>query len=161
MQIDRHLDDLLRNFGRVGNDLVPVADEPDAVEHAEAPLHQVGTVLTGKHDLSLTVAALPQVVGNFLGQSAGHRIFRNALLVLEQDAAVLAQKNAAVGYRLKQQAQAGVLPPGGRAEQDAAVMQGADLVKDLALQLFAAILLFHRDIVPYSVRSLQFCFAAV
>ena len=140
MQVDRHLDDLLGDLGRVGDDLVTVADKLDAVQHTEAALHQIGAVLAREHDLALAVAAVPQVVGDFLRQCAGHRVLGDAVLVLEQHAAVFAQENTAVGHRRKQQAQAGVLPPGCRAEQDAAVTQGADLVENFALQLFAAIL---------------------
>ena len=39
VQVDRRFDDLLRNLGRVVDDLVPVADEFDAIQHAEAALH--------------------------------------------------------------------------------------------------------------------------
>ena len=102
MQVDRHLDDLLGDLGRVGDDLVTVADKLDAVQHTEAALHQIGAVLAREHDLALAVAAVPQVVGDFLRQCAGHWVFGDAVLVLEQHAAVLAQENTAVGHRRKQ-----------------------------------------------------------
>ena len=122
------------------DDLIAISDELDTLEHSQTPLHQVCSILAGKHHFALPVAAGPQVVGDFFGQCARHRILGNALLVLINHAAVFAEKHTAVRHRCKELAQAGILPAGCRAEQNTAPMQLPYLFKDLAFQLFPAVL---------------------
>ena len=122
------------------DDLIIVPDELNTLEHSQTPLHQVCSILAGKHYLALPVAAGPQVVGDFFGQCTRHRILGDALLVLIDHAAVFAEKHTAVRHRCKELAQAGILPAGCRAEQNTAPMQLPYLFKDLAFQLFPAVL---------------------
>ena len=122
------------------DDLIIVPDELNALEHSQTPLHQVCSILAGKHHFALPVAAGPQVVGDFFGQCTGHRVLGDALFVLIDHAAVFAEKHTAVCHRCKELAQAGILPTGCRAKQNAAPMQLPYLFKDLAFQLFPAVL---------------------
>ena len=122
------------------DDLIAISDELDTLEHSQTPLHQVGGILTGKHYLALPVAAGPQVVGDFFGQRARHRILGDALLVLIDHTAVFAEKHTAIRHRCKELAQAGILPAGCRAEQNAAPMQLPHLLKDLVFQFLFAVL---------------------
>ena len=122
------------------DDLIIVPDELNTLEHSQTPLHQVCSILTGKHYLALPVAAGPQVVGDFFGQCTGHRVLGDALFVLIDHAAVFAEKHTAVRHRFKELAQAGILPTRCRAKQNAAPMQLPYLFKDLAFQLFPAVL---------------------
>ena len=140
VQIHRYFCDLLRHLRRGMNDLIVVPDELDALEHSQTPLHQVGGILTGEHHFALPVAAGPQVVGDFFGQCTRHRILGDALFALIDHAAVLTKKHTAVCHRCKELAQAGILPAGCRAKQNAAPMQLPYLFKDLAFQLFPAVL---------------------
>ena len=122
------------------DDLIVVPDELNTLEHSQTLLHQVCSILTGKHYLALPVAAGPQVVGDFFGQCTRHRILGDALFDLIDHAAVFAEKHTAVRHRCKELAQAGILPAGCRAKQNAAPMQFPYLFKDLAFQLFPAVL---------------------
>ena len=122
------------------DDLIIVPDELDALEHSQTPLHQVGGILTGEHHFALPVAAVPQVVGNFFGQCTGHRVLGDALFVLIDHSAVFAEKHTAVRHRRKELAQAGILPTGCRAKQNAAPMQLPYLLKDLVFQFLFAVL---------------------
>ena len=122
------------------DDLIIVPDELNTLEHSQTPLHQVGGILTGEHHFALPVAAGPQVVGNFFGQRTGHRVLGDALFVLIDHAAVLTKKHTAVCHRCKELAQAGILPAGCRAKQNAAPMQLPYLLKDLVFQFLFAVL---------------------
>ena len=122
------------------DDLIIVPDELNTLEHSQTPLHQVCSILAGKHYLALPVAAGPQVVGDFFGQRARHRILGNALLVLINHTAVFAEKHTAVRHRCKELAQAGILPTRCRAKQNAAPMQLPYLLKDLVFQFLFAVL---------------------
>ena len=122
------------------DDLIAISDELDTLEHSQTPLHQVGGILTGEHHFALPVAAGPQVVGDFFGQRARHRILGNALLVLINHTTVFAEKHTTVCHRCKKLAQAGILPTGCRAKQNVTPMQLPYLFKDLAFQLFPAVL---------------------
>ena len=122
------------------DDLIIVPDELNTLEHSQTPLHQVCSILAGKHHFALPVAAGPQVAGDFFGQRAQHRILGNALLVLINHAAVFAEKHTAVRHRCKELAQAGILPTGCRAKQNAAPMQLLYLLKDLVFQFLFAVL---------------------
>ena len=122
------------------DDLIAISDELDALEHSQTPLHQVCSILAGKHHFALPVAAGPQVVGDFFGQCTGHRVLGNALFVFIDHAAVFAEKHTAVRHRCKELAQAGILPTGCRAKQNAAPMQLPYLLKDLVFQFLFAVL---------------------
>ena len=140
VQVHRHLGDVLRHLGGAVDDLVVVAHELHPLQHPKAALHQVGGVLAGEHHLALPLAAGPHIVGDLLCQRPRHGIFGDALFFLKNRAAVFTDKHAAVRHRCKEFAQAGILPPGGRAEPDAPLMQRPDLIKYLALQLLFAVL---------------------
>ena len=140
VQVHRHLGDVLRHLGGAVDDLVVVAHELHPLQHPKAALHQVGGVLAGEHHLALSLAAGPHIVGDLLCQRPRHGIFGDAMFFFKDGAAVFADKHAAVCHRCKKLAQAGILPPGGRAEPDAPLMQRPDLVEDLALQFFFAVL---------------------
>ena len=140
MKINRHLGDIFRHLGRVVDDLIVVSDKLDAFEHSYPPLHQVAGVLAGKHHFALPVTAGPQVVGDFFGQRAGHRVLGNTLFILVNHTTVLAEEHAAVRHRCKELAQTGILPSGRRAKQNPAPMQLPDLFKNFAAQLFFAVL---------------------
>ena len=140
VQIHRYFCDLLRHLRRGMNDLIVVPDELDALEHSQTPLHQVGGILTGEHHFALPVAAGPQVVGDFFGQCTRHRVLGDALFVLIDHAAVLTKKHTAVCHRCKELAQAGILPAGCRAKQNVTPVQLPYLFKNLAFQLFPAVL---------------------
>ena len=122
------------------DDLVVVAHKLHPLQHPKAALHQVGSVLAGEHHLAPPLAARPHIVGNFLCQRPGHRVFSDALFFLKNSAAVFTDKHAAVRHRCKELAQAGILPPGGRAEPDPPLMQRPDLVEYLALQFLFTVL---------------------
>lgn len=66
-------------------------------------------------------------------RARGHRRFGDYFATAVDNRAVLAQVDAIVCHRGEQFAQAGILPPAGRAEQDTTVMQSADLIKNFAL----------------------------
>ena len=140
MQVHRHLGDVLRHLGGAVDDLVVVAHELHPLQHPKAALHQVGSVLAGEHHLALPLAAGPHIVGDLLCQRPRHGIFGDALFFLKNRAAVFTNKHAAVCHRCKEFAQAGILPPGGRAEPDAPLMQRPDLFEYFALQLLFAVL---------------------
>ena len=122
------------------DDLIAISDELDTLEHSQPPLHQVCSILAGKHHFALPVAAGPQVVGDFFGQRAQHRVLGDALFVFIDHAAVLTKKHTAVCHRCKELAQAGILPAGCRAKQNAAPMQLPYLLKDLVLQFLFSVL---------------------
>ena len=122
------------------DDLIIVPDELNTLEHSQTPLHQVCSILTGKHHFALPVAAGPQVVGDFFGQRARHRILGNALLVLINHTAVFAEKHTTVCHRCKELAQAGILPTGCRAKQNITPVQLPYLFKNLALQFLFSVL---------------------
>ena len=140
MEIYGDLYDVFRNFGRILNDLIVVADKLYSVQHSKPTFHQIRSILSGEHDFTLTVTTIPQILRNLFCQGTGHGIFRNALLVLVDHATVFTQENAAIRHRCKQLPQAGILSSRRRAKQDPLVMKCPDLVKDLAFQFFFSIL---------------------
>ena len=122
------------------DDLIIVPDELNTLEHSQTPLHQVCSILAGKHHFALPVAAGPQVVGDFFGQCTRHRILGDALFVFIDYAAVLTKKHTEVCHRCKELAQAGILPTGCRAKQNVTPVQLPYLFKDLAFQFLFSVL---------------------
>ena len=122
------------------DDLIIVPDELNTLEHSQPPLHQVCSILAGKHHFALPVAAGPQVVGDFFSQCTRHRILGNALLVLIDHTAVFAEKHTAVCHLCKKLAQAGILPTGCRAKQNVTPVQLPYLFKNLVFQFLFAVL---------------------
>jgi len=88
MEIYGDLYDVFRNFGRILNNLIVVADKLYSVQHSQTTFHQIRRILSGEYDFTLTVATIPQILRNLFCQGTGHGIFRNTLLVLIDHATV-------------------------------------------------------------------------